>query len=211
MAATATPAWQVSGDFCETCSCYYACSCSTSNFVLPPNKDYCFGALVFHIERGEFGETRLDDLSVALIVFTPEGPMSTAPWSAGLILDERANHAQRDAMTQIFSGQAGGPLAGLAPLITTFLGVEARPIRYQMTKSGRSVSIPDAVDYAVEGFAHPFQEGELLHIDDPLHPGNPRPALARSTRSHLHAFGLNWDDESGRNNGHFATFTWQSN
>ena len=136
--------------------------------------------------------------------------MSTAQWSAGLIVDDRANDAQREVLTKIFSGQAGGPLAGLAPLITNFLGVEARPIHYEKTGLGRSVSIPSALDYAVEGFANPLQEGELLHIDDPLHPANPRLALARSTRSHLHAFGLDWDDESGRNNGHFAAFKWQS-
>ena len=88
-AAPKSPAWNLRGDFCETCSCFYICSCSTSNFVLPPNKDYCFGALFFHIDRGTFGPTALDDLGVALVVFTPQGPMSTAPWSAGLIVDDR--------------------------------------------------------------------------------------------------------------------------
>jgi hypothetical protein len=206
----ANPAWQLNGDFCETCSCFYICSCSTSNFLLPPNKDYCFGALVFHVDRGSFGATSLDDLSVALLVHTPEGPMSTAKWSAGLIVDERANPVQQEALTKIFSGQAGGPLAGLAPLITNFLGVEARPIHYEKNGTTRSVSIPDALDYAVEGFASPVKEGELLYIDNPVHPANPRPALARSTRSHLHAFGLDWDDDSGRNNGHFAPFAWSA-
>ncbi len=209
-APTTTAAWHLSGEFCETCSCFYICSCSTSNFVLPPNKDHCFGALFFHIDRGAFGPMALDDLGIALVVFTPQGPMLTAPWSAGLILDERAADAQREALTKIFSGQAGGPLAALAPLITNFLGVEARPIHYEKSGLHRSVSIPSALDYAVEGFANPLQEGEHLCIDDPLHPGNPRLALARSTRSHLHAFGLDWDDESGRNNGHFAAFQWQS-
>jgi len=208
---TATPAWHASGDFCETCSCFYVCSCSTTNFVLPPNKDHCFGALVFHIDRGDFGSTSLDGLAVAMVLYTPEGPMTTVPWSVGLIVDERANDAQRDALTKIFSGQAGGPLAGLAPLITNFLGVEARPIHFEKNGLRRSVSIPSRLDCVVEGFANPLKEGEWLHIDDPVHPGNARPALARSTRSHLHAFGLDWDDESGRNNGHFAAFEWQSN
>jgi hypothetical protein len=136
--------------------------------------------------------------------------MSTAQWSVGLIVDERASDLQREALTKIFSGQAGGPMAVLAPLITNFLGVEARPIRFEKTGLRRSFSIPGALDCAVEGFANPLQEGEWLKIDDPIHPANPRLAVARSLRSHMHAFGLDWDDESGRNNGHFAEFKWQS-
>jgi len=42
-----------------------------------------------------------------------------------------------------------------------------------------------------------------------LPPANARLALAHATRSHVHAFGLDWDDTSGRNNGHFAPFFWQ--
>src|SRR2546429_9626008 len=122
----ANPAWQLTGDFCESCSCFYICSCSTSNFLLPPNKDYCFGALVFHVDRGSFGETSLDDLSVALLVHTPEGPMITAKWSAGLIVDERANPTQQDALTRIFSGQAGGAMAGRAAPNTQLPLVGAR-------------------------------------------------------------------------------------
>jgi hypothetical protein len=42
-----------------------------------------------------------------------------------------------------------------------------------------------------------------------MHPANSRLALARATRSHLRAFGIDWDDESGKNNGHFAPFAWK--
>jgi hypothetical protein len=42
------------------------------------------------------------------------------------------------------------------------------------------------------------------------HPANPRLALAKATRSHLHAFGIDWNDTSGQNNGHYAPFNWQA-
>jgi hypothetical protein len=112
--------------------------------------------LVFHIERGQFGQTSLHDLAVALVFYTPEGPMSTAPWSAGLIIDERANDTHREALTKIFSGQAGGPLASLAPIITNFLCVETRPIHFEKQGLRRSVSIPSRLDCVVEGFANPL-------------------------------------------------------
>ena len=31
-----------------------------------------------------------------------------------------------------------------------------------------------------------------------------------ASRGHMHGFGIDWDDTSGRNNGHFAPFTWAS-
>src|SRR6184192_122789 len=105
----ANPEWQITGDYCETCSCLYVCSCTPSNLTLPPNRGDCTFALVFHVDRGQLGATSLDDLAVALVGHTPEGPMSAVDWTVGLIVDERADPAQRDALTQIFSGQVGGP------------------------------------------------------------------------------------------------------
>lgn len=53
------------------------------------------------------------------------------------------------------------------------------------------------------------QRQEPMYLDNAPHPANKRLALAKAVRSHLHAFGLDWDDASGRNNGHFAPFNWQ--
>ena len=35
-------------------------------------------------------------------------------------------------------------------------------------------------------------------------------ALARASHSHVHAFGLEWDDTGGKNNGQYAPFAWRS-
>ena len=49
-------------------------------------------------------------------------------WSVGLIADERGSAEQRDAITAIASGAAGGPMAAFSGLIGTFLGVQL-PVR----------------------------------------------------------------------------------
>ena len=54
-----------------------------------------------------------------------------------------------------------------------------------------------------------MKPGETLVLDNGAHPANPRLALAHATASHVHAFGFDWDETSGRNNGHFAPFSWQ--
>src|SRR4029453_4046287 len=174
----------------------------------PPTKGYCDAGLVFRVDRGQYGSTRLDGLSFAVLLHTP-GPMIQGDWTVGLVVDERASKEQRDALTAIASGQGGGPMAALAPLITNFRGGGGKPIRIESRGMGGSVSIADMLDIAIEGI--PGAKGsEPIYLDNVGHPAASRLALAKASRSHMHAFGINWDDTSGRNNGHFAPFTWKS-
>jgi hypothetical protein len=200
--------WQVSGEYFEACSCDSVCPCPTSGLAARPTKGACDAGLVFNVERGQFGSTKLDGLTFAVLLHTP-GPMIQGNWTVGLVVDERASQEQRDALTTIASGQGGGPMAALAPLIGSFGGVEARPIRIERSAMHRSVSIPGILDIAVDGIPGATST-EPIYLDNVGHPAASRLALAKATRSHMHAFGIDWDDTSGRNNGHFAPFSWKS-
>lgn len=200
--------WQISGDYCETCSCTYLCPCLPSNLTAQPTNGDCYFGFVWHIDRGRHGDLTLEGLNFAVVGYAP-GPFGAGNMSVGVIVDERATPEQQQALTAIASGQAGGPMAALGPLIGTFLGAQVRPIRYQKDGLTRSVSIGDVLDQAVEGVASAAAPGEPLYLDNTAHPASPRMALARAVRSHLDAFGLRWHDTSGRNNGHFASFNWQ--
>ena len=114
----AMPTWQISGRYMETCSCDYLCPCPTSNFSAPPSRGSCTFAMVFAIERGRFGEVPLDGLNFVVLGRTPAA-MDQGNWSVGAIVDERANPDQQQALGAILSGQAGGPLAPVMPLIGT--------------------------------------------------------------------------------------------
>lgn len=205
----ATQSWRLDGDYFETCSCDYLCPCLPSNLAAAPTRGHCYFALVFHVERGHHGGVALDGLSFAVLGYTPAA-MGAGNWSVGVILDERGSEVQRDALLAIASGQAGGPMGAVAPLLGTFLGAEAKPIQYERDGMRRSVSIPGVLDQAVEGTPSVSRPGEPVCIDNSAHPANARLALAHAVRSSLHAFGLDWDDASGRNNGHFAPFSWQA-
>jgi hypothetical protein len=200
--------WQVSGQYMEACSCDSVCPCPTSGLAARPTKGSCDAGLVFHVERGQYGGTKLDGLSFAVLLHTP-GPMIQGNWTVGVILDERASAPQREALTSIASGQGGGPMAALGPLVGRFAGAEAKPIKIEGTGMKRSVSIPGVLDIAVEGIAGAKQD-EPIYLDNVGHPAASRLALAKATRSHMHGFGINWDETSGRNNGHFAPFSWRS-
>jgi hypothetical protein len=200
--------WRISGEYFEACSCDSVCPCPTSGLAARPTKGYCAAGLVFRVEHGQHGSTKLDGLSFAVLLRTP-GPMVQGNWTVGLILDERASAEQRGALTAIASGQGGGPMAALGPLISRFEGAEAKPIKIEMNGMRRSVSIPGVLDLAVEGIAG-AKQAEPIYLDNVGHPAASRLALAKASRSHMHAFGIDWDDTSGRNNGHFAPFSWTS-
>jgi hypothetical protein len=202
-------AYQIAGDYFETCSCDYVCPCILTNMGGQPTKGWCNFAMVFQIQKGTLDSVKLDGLSFAAVGHAPE-IMGKGNWSVGLIIDDRASDEQKQAIITIASGQAGGPPAILTTVIGKFLGVESRPI--QFTKNGlrRSVSIPKLLDESCEGVPSVANAADPLYIDNTLHPANARLALAKATGSHLHAFGLDWDDTSGNNNGHFAPFNWRS-
>lgn len=204
----ASASWQVSGDYFETCSCDFLCPCLPSNLAAKPTRGTCHAALVFHVEQGDYQGLSLDGLNFAVLLQTPDA-MGLGNWSVGVVTDQAASPDQQQALVAIASGQAGGPMAALSPLIGNFLGVEARPIHYQKNGLNRSVSIPGILDQEAAGLPSAVVQGEPIYIDNTAHPANSRLALARAVRSHLHAFGLDWDDTTGQNNGHFAPFNWR--
>src|SRR6516165_9145575 len=76
-------AWQISGDYFENCNCNVVCPCLVSKsapLTSRPTEGVCDVALLFHIDKGSYESTALDDLNVALAVHTP-GPMANGNWS----------------------------------------------------------------------------------------------------------------------------------
>jgi hypothetical protein len=205
----ASPSWQISGQYCETCNCDYVCPCAPGGLAVKPSKGDCKFAMAFRIEKGTFGDVALNDLSFIVLGQTP-GEMIKGSWTVGVLVDERATTAQRDAIAAICSGQAGGPMVGLAGLISNFAGVETTPITIDKKGLSWSVSAAKKVDMALDGVIGIGGGTEPIYLDNTGHPANTRFALARASRSHVHALGIDWDDVSGTNNAQFAPFSWKS-
>jgi hypothetical protein len=205
----ATPAWKVSGQYYETCDCNFICPCLPGQMAVSPSKGSCNFAMAFQVDRGSYGSVSLDGLGFIVLGFTPEA-MVKGNWSVGLITDERASGEQRDAITAIASGAAGGPMSALSGLIGKFLGVESAPIRFDRSGARWSVTASNLLDMAAEGAMGINPEAtEPLHFDNTGHPAADRFALAHASKSHVHALGLAWDDVTGGNNGQYAPFSWQ--
>jgi hypothetical protein len=206
----ATPNWQIRGQYYETCNCDFVCPCVPGQLAVMPTKGTCIFAMAYQIEQGRYGNVPLDGLGFILLGSTP-GEMGKGNWSVGVVADERATAEQRDAITAIASGAAGGPMAALSGLVGTFLGVESAPIQFDRSGAKWSVKASSFVDMAAEGVKglNP-NSAEPIHLDNTGHPAADRFALARASRSRVQALGLAWLDESGGNNGQYAPFSWRS-
>jgi hypothetical protein len=203
------PAWRISGQYYETCNCDFLCPCVTSQLGARPSKGACNFAMGFRIEHGRFGDVALDGLGFVVLGMTPEA-MNKGNWTVGVIADERASAQQRDAITAIASGAAGGPMAALAGLVGNFAGVTSASIAFGRDGAGWSVKAGTHVDMAAQPAMgiNPAATGPL-ELANTGHPASDRLMLAHPTRSHVDALGFRWDDTSGRNNGQYAPFAWQ--
>jgi hypothetical protein len=196
--------WKVAGSYFETCNCDVACPCV---FLSPPTTGDCTALLAWHIDQGSYGQTDLKGLNAALAVHSP-GHMMEVKWKVALYVDERGNESQQDALTQIFSGQAGGHLAGLAPLIGEVLGVKAVPIEYRSEGKRRSVRVGDVGDAQIDGLEG--QGGNDVTVASAPFaavPGVPLVA-AKSKQLRFSDYGLKW--EVSNKNGYFSSFAYQS-
>ena len=93
---TGIPAWHITGDWFDNCSCAVACPCT---FAQPPDNGFCESVLFWHIQRGHYGEVNLDGLSFVR-VGRWEGDLwaGKAKGAAGLFIDERADQRQAEAL-----------------------------------------------------------------------------------------------------------------
>lgn len=205
----ATPAWQVEGQYYENCSCDFVCPCVPGQMTSKPTKGWCTFAMGFRIERGRFGGVPLDGLGFVVVGHTPE-EMAKGNWSVGLVIDERATTEQRDALTGIASGSAGGPMAAVGGLVGKFLGVETAPIEFHRDGVSWSVEAKGKIRLEGQGAVGLDPTREPLQLTNTGHPAADTFSLAHASNSRVAALAVNWSDASGRNNAQYAPFSWRS-
>jgi len=198
-------AWRISGEYFESCNCAVLCPCLLSRAQARPTEGHCDVVVAVQVARGEYGGTDLGGLAAAIAVYTP-GVMAEGNWSVAVYVDERGSAAQRAGLEAIVSGLAGGPLARLAPLMTTRLPTKAVPIAVGVDGKRRTLSIPGIADVVVDGIAGVGDKE--VWLDNVGHFAARRLAAARGAGSRFrdHAFDF---DNSGKN-GHYAPIDWAS-
>ncbi|MDR6862023.1 hypothetical protein J2X64_000404 [Phycicoccus sp. 3266] len=160
--------------------------------------------LVFNIREGAVDGTDIAGCRVALIADTPK-VMTEGNWRVGVFVDNGASDEQFERLVQVFSGQLGGPMAGLAPLIGQMLGVERARIHIEDDGLRHSVSIGDGIDFEIEDIV-PFgvESGEPVKFSGMFHPVGSDLTMAEARRSRISAFGIEYEGKTGLSKSDFA-------
>ncbi|GAB7184371.1 hypothetical protein ATKI12_4202 [Kitasatospora sp. Ki12] len=198
-------AWRIEGTYFENCNCDMVCPCSTSGLSAPADYDRCRVVLAFHVDAGQVDDVDVSGLTVAVVGDAPP-LMSDGNWRLGMIMDEAASPEQAEALGAVFSGQRGGPMGDLVPLVGEMLGLEVARIDYVDDGRRHRVHIGDAVDIEVEDFVSPLDAtGKGVRVSGV---GFPADTLAAgvATRSRVNAFGLDFGNEG--KNSFSAPFAW---
>ena len=122
-----------------------------------------------------------------------------------MFIDDGATDAQFDGLVQVFSGQLGGPMAGLAPLIGEMLGVQRAAIDLEDDGLLHSVRVDDSIDFQIEDIV-PFgvETGEPVRFSGMFHPVGSDLTMAEAKRSRISAFGIEYEGKTGLSKSDFS-------
>lgn len=186
--------WQLEGDYLESCTCQGACPCI---YLQPPTQGDCTALVGWHIAAGRYGELALDDLNVAIALYSP-GPLAEGNWTVALYLDQRADERQQQALNTIFGGEAGGHPAVLASLIGEVRDIERVPIGYEIEQGRRHLRLGTSAEAEIDAIEG--QDGSEVSITN--HPLAVAPgqvltvAQSRSLRHHAHGIELDLSERT---------------
>ena len=160
--------------------------------------------LNYHVGRGEADGVDVSGRSVSIVVDSPK-KMLDGGWRVGLIIDDKASKEQADKLTAIFAGQAGGPMANIAPLIGELLGIERLPIEFSEHDNRHRIKIGDAITIEVEDYAAQAG-GETTKVTGVAHPSGSTITIAKPIESKIKAFGMEF--KNAGKSAFSAPFNW---
>jgi hypothetical protein len=206
------PAWHARGDWFDVCSCNVPCPCSWAE---PPDDDYCEGVLVWRIREGRYGDVSLEGLNVVGV-----GSFKGNIWDGthseprmGVLLDERADDRQREALQMIFGGQAGGWPGRFNEIFgAEMVGLEFAPITVEIAPDLTSwhAEVPGRVRAAANALSGPTSvDGKPPRMENlpgaETGPGQVG-TQGKATADEVDAFVFNWV-HAGKSSKHI-TFDW---
>ncbi|WP_212525229.1 DUF1326 domain-containing protein [Actibacterium sp. MT2.3-13A] len=93
--------WAIQGEELANCNCNFGCPCQ---FGVSPTDGSCEAAVVYDIHKGHHGDVKLDGLRAGATYKWP-GPIHEGNGEMQLVIDARADAAQRAALEAIMTGE----------------------------------------------------------------------------------------------------------
>ncbi|MCI0595036.1 MAG: DUF1326 domain-containing protein [candidate division Zixibacteria bacterium] len=153
--ATGKNTWSFDAKIIEACSCRLMCSCY---FNASPDKHFCQFNNAYNVISGNYGGTKLNGIK-----FWVSGDLGenfgdgTAEWMA-VTFDPATTQEQMDAIPKI--------LAEIYPIKAEILGVEKKPISWEIKGDKATAKIGDGTDGMVELAAFKDKSGKTSVINN---------------------------------------------
>jgi len=157
--------WEFKSHTYDNCNCSVSCGCQ---FNEPTTHGNCHFVYVGTIVEGHFNDTPLAGLNWALLCIYA-GEIAEGNGKRQIVIDERADEDQREALRTIISGEACEPLSNhfsvFGSLCTEFFETLYLPIELEVNLEQRTakVDIPGVVKGAGSPIINEFNN-EPFHI-----------------------------------------------
>jgi hypothetical protein len=142
--------------------------------VALPTDGTCRAVWGLRIDKGHFGDTRLDGL-LAVGTYAWPGPIHEGNGAMQLIIDERADQPQRRAIEAVMQGEGSEPGATMLKIYRDMCATVHAPvfaaIELEIDMGGRTarLNVPGLVETAVEPLKNPVTGAEhRARIDLPM-------------------------------------------
>ena len=146
--------WEIQGSELINCNCAYGCPCQ---FNALPTKGFCEAMGAIAIDKGHYGDVRLDGLKIA-VVFQWPGPIHEGKGKCQPIVETKAGEPQREALLKIMSGQDTEPFATMFAVFATTLEKVFDPIfttiEYAVDVDARRGKVRAEGVFELHGFEH---------------------------------------------------------
>ena len=149
--------WRIKGREFTNCNCDYGCPCQ---FNALPTHGWCEASVGYQIDEGHFGDVKLHGLLAASLYQWP-GAVHQGRGTMQLIVDERANPAQREALLKIMQGEETEPMATMwavyIAMVTTVLEPLFKPIEFEVDVEERTARlvVPGVMEVTGEPIRNP--------------------------------------------------------
>jgi hypothetical protein len=150
--------WEIKATEFINCNCSYGCPCQ---FNARPTNGDCRAVAGFEIEEGHFGDVRLDKLRAAMLVAWPNA-IHEGNGTMQLIIDERADDRQRDALLKIMSGEETREMSTMWWIFSQMSPNKPppvfAPIEFSVDVDGRTASlkVPSVLEAVGEPIRNPI-------------------------------------------------------
>ena len=158
-------AWLFKSETYDNCNCAINCGCQ---FNLPSTHGFCQSAYAGEIVEGHFNGTPLAGLKWAALYKWP-GEIKDGDGKRQIIIDERADNAQRIAMETILAGESCKPLSNVfsvfASTCSEFRETLFLPIDLDTDMEARTarVDVPGVLTSRGKPIVNEFN-GEPFHV-----------------------------------------------